>query len=63
MPDPLQKEKKDFSDIIKKIESDSSVGIDAQLTHAFIIDYLQNIQRKLESIEEYIRSKEEGRPK
>lgn len=45
------KSKKDLNSIIEKISSDSAVGIDAQYTHAIIIDYLQDISRRLDAIE------------
>jgi len=54
MPDPISKNKEDFSSIIDKIKSDSPVGIDAQLTHAIIIEYLQDISERVEKIEKKI---------
>ena len=51
-PDPLEKSKEEFSHILHRIQSDSQVGIDAPLTHAIIINYLQDIQKRLEKIEE-----------
>ena len=54
---PLEKSKDDYRDIINKIRADSSVGIDAQYTHAIIIDYLQQLTRRLEKIEALIEEK------
>lgn len=48
---PLNRSKEDYQNIIRKIESDSNVGIDAQFTHAIIIEYLQRIEDRLERIE------------
>jgi len=50
--DPLQAPKEEFKDIIDKISKDSSLGIDAQLTHAVIINYLQQITSRLDNIEQ-----------
>ena len=53
MIDPLLKTKKDYAEIIAQINNpDSPVGIDAQLTHAIIIGYLQDISKRLERLEE-----------
>lgn len=49
---PLEYSKERLRDIIGKIEADSSVGIDAQLTHAIIIAYLQRIEQRLDRIEQ-----------
>ena len=49
--DPLSKAKQDYPDIIEKIKTESSVGIDTQLTHAIIIDYLQQLNHRIESLE------------
>jgi hypothetical protein len=50
--DPLTKSKEQYADIIKKIESEkSAVGIDAQYTHAIILDYLQQITQRLDVLE------------
>ncbi|MCA9409039.1 MAG: hypothetical protein KC733_10140 [Candidatus Omnitrophica bacterium] len=55
--DPLEKDKKDFASIIAKIQSESSaVGIDAQLTHAIIIEYLQSIVKRLDYLETKFKS-------
>lgn len=51
---PLNKSKDQFCHIIRKIQSESSVGIDAQLTHAIIIDYLQRLENRLGNIEKDI---------
>ena len=53
--DPLKKSKEQFSHILERISnSESAVGIDAQLTHAIIIDYLKQITARLKKIEEKI---------
>ena len=51
MTDPIKQSKSDFENIIKVIGSNSAVGIDAQLTHAIIISYLQQLTARLEKIE------------
>ena len=53
--DPLHKSKDDFSHILNLIKADSQVGIDAPLTHAIIIEYLQNIQKRLDTIEDKLK--------
>ena len=51
--DPFSKSKEELSTVIKKIHSDqSAVGIDAQYTHAIIIEYLQQISKRLEALEQ-----------
>ena len=50
----IQKAKGELTDVIKVIESNSPVGIDTQYTHAIIIDYLRQIQRRLDVIESKI---------
>ena len=52
--DPLKKDKSDYEEIIKKIRTESSVGIDAQLTHAIIITFLQQISERLDRIEKAV---------
>ena len=50
--DPLQASREDYAELIDKISrSDSPVGIDAQLTHAIIIEYLRQISRRLATLE------------
>lgn len=50
--EPFDKSKDQLHEIIKKIHSENSaVGIDAQYTHAIIIDYLREISGRLEAIE------------
>jgi len=52
---PLKKSKEQFKSIIDKISSENSaVGIDAQYTHAIIIDYLQEITKRLDALEKTI---------
>ena len=49
---PLSKTKADYAELIERLSSaDSPVGIDAQLTHAIIIDYLRQIDQRLQRIE------------
>ena len=49
---PLKKSKEQFKSIIDTISSENSaVGIDAQYTHAIIIDYLQEITKRLDALE------------
>jgi hypothetical protein len=50
--DPMSRTKDDYSSIVDHISvANSPVGIDAQLTHAIIITYLQQILGRLEKIE------------
>lgn len=50
---PLSRTKEQYTATIQKIQSkDSPVGIDAQYTHAVIIEYLQQITRRLDALEE-----------
>ena len=50
--DPLAQPREDFAEILERIcVPDSPVGIDAQLTHAIIIDYLRQISDRLERLE------------
>ena len=52
---PLTKSNEEFSKIIEKISSESSaVGIDAQYTHAIIINYLQQINERLDALEKAV---------
>lgn len=56
-PDPLKKTKSSYARVIKKIAlPESSVGIDAQLTHAIVIDYLQQLSDRLSKIEKKLTS-------
>lgn len=49
---PMEKSKEDYSATIDRISlKDSPVGIDAQLTHAIIIEYLQRIEARLQELE------------
>ena len=57
MTDPLEKPKADFALLIQQLSSpDSPVGIDAQYTHAIIIDYLRQITARLDAVEASIRN-------
>ncbi len=50
--DPMKKQKSEYQKTIDKINlKDSAVGIDAQFTHAIIIDYLQQLHERLDHIE------------
>ena len=52
---PLEKPKSEYSDLINKISHvDSPVGIDAQYTHAVIIEYLQRLEKRMETLERLI---------
>ena len=55
--DPMAKHKEEFKETIQKIGANNSVGIDPQLTHAIIIDYLQQLNKRLEHLEEIISAK------
>ena len=51
-PDPLSKPKDEYTDILEQISAAGSpVGIDAQYTHAVIIEYLRQISDRLERLE------------
>ena len=53
--DPIQRSKAEYQGIIEKIaQKESAVGIDAQYTHAIIITYLQQINKRLERLEETV---------
>lgn len=50
--EPMQRSKAEYAEIIDRISvQNSPVGIDAQLTHAIIIAYLQHIAERLDRIE------------
>ncbi len=50
--DPMSIPKDDYAEIIGHISlPESPVGIDAQFTHAIIIEYLQLISDRLKNIE------------
>jgi hypothetical protein len=53
---PMTKSKSEYEQTIQHISlPDSPVGIDAQFTHAIIIDYLQQISERLEQLESRLR--------
>lgn len=55
--DPLKKTKTEYAALIGHISHpDSPVGIDAQYTHAIIIDYLRQIEERLKRLEERLSS-------
>jgi len=50
--EPMSKSREEYARLIEHITlPDSPVGIDAKLTHAIIIDYLQQIASRLDKIE------------
>ncbi len=50
--DPMQQSKDELAAIVDHISvANSPVGIDAQLTHAIIITYLQQILSRIELLE------------
>ena len=50
--DPLSIPKAEYDDVIRLISlADSPVGIDAQYTHAIVIEYLRRITERLDKIE------------
>ncbi len=52
LQEPLKRPKEEYKDIVDTISlPHSPVGIDAQLTHAIIITYLQHILSRLEKLE------------
>ena len=54
--DPMSKTKDDYADLIGHISlPESPVGIDAQFTHAIIIEYLQQISGRLADIESQLK--------
>jgi len=56
--EPLDKPREEFKELIDKISlPESPVGIDAQYTHAVIIDYLKIIFERLGEIESQLGSK------
>ena len=57
--EPMLKSKADYAQLIEHIDAPGSpVGIDTQLTHAIIIDYLQQIAKRLERIEGQLAAKQ-----
>ena len=49
---PLQKTKEEYESLIEHLSSPNSpVGIDAQYTHAIIIEYLKQIDERLQRLE------------
>ena len=50
--DPLKKTKEEYKELVQKIAlPDAAVGIDAQYTHAIVITYLQQIEKRLLKVE------------
>lgn len=54
---PLEKSKQDYQETIERIKSESAVGIDAQYTHAIIIEYLKQISQRLDDLEKKVLSR------
>jgi len=54
MDDMMQQNKEAYEEILKVIKADSAVGIDAPLTHAVIIKYLQDLTQKMDRIEKML---------
>ena len=55
MKEPIKKSKEEYNEIIQQISlPNSPVGIDAQYTHAIIIEYLKQISTRLDKIENFI---------
>lgn len=53
LQDPLTKTRADFEQLIAQISvANSPVGIDAQYTHAIIIDFLRQISARLDRLEQ-----------
>ena len=55
--DPMKKNKDQYTTTINKIASNTAVGIDPQFTHAIIIDYLQQITKRLDRLEQMVEGK------
>ena len=50
--DPTEQSKEEYAELIEKISAEGSpVGIDAQYTHAIIIEYLRQISERLDRLE------------
>lgn len=51
-PDPLKKPKSEYTETVNTIRSENAaVGIDAQYTHAIIIEFLKQISDRLDRLE------------
>ncbi len=57
LENPLEKPKSDYQLTIQRIKSEGAVGIDAQYTHAIIIEYLQQISQRLDVLEKKLTDK------
>lgn len=56
--EPLNRTKEEYKETIEKISlPQSPVGIDAQYTHAIIIEYLRDISRRLDRLEQQLNFK------
>lgn len=54
---PLERSKSEYQSTIERIKSEGAVGIDAQYTHAVIIEFLQQISQRLDVLEQKIEKK------
>ena len=62
--DPLKKTKKQYQYVIDKIKiKESEVGIDAQYTHAIVIEYLKGLTQSIDRIEKRIAAIASGKSK
>ncbi len=60
--DPLQKPRESFDALIAKLGAPNSpVGIDAQYTHAVIIDFLRQIAERLDHIEQRLEQQQSNK--
>jgi len=58
--DPLKKTKDEYKEVIDKISlANSPVGIDAQYTHAIVIEYLKQITARLDKLEAQLKSQKD----
>ena len=56
--EPINRSKEEYADIINRISmASSTVGIDAQYTHAIIITYLQQISERLDKLEKELQNR------
>ncbi len=56
--EPLNRTKEEYKETIEKISlPQSPVGIDAQYTHAIIIEYLRDISHRLDRLEQQLNFK------
>ena len=58
---PLNKTKEEYAQTIDKIKAGGAVGIDAQYTHAIVIEYLKQISTRLENLEQRLQNLESNK--